>query len=398
VSYTLRGRFDSRLAALLPLLLGCCVAAGVLHHWWPVELCALMAAVGLTLDLQVWHRLLPYQPPWAAVPLGAVELGVLMAIVLGFGLHAPLRPALGLFGAGWLLSVLLAQAGYPLLRLGYAEDGGELGRYGLVAAGAIVLALAGSAATWAARLPPVVHLSAGVHQGPLVIRQREILQGDRGAIVRGGIVVAHDDVQIRNVTVMGGTNGITVDGVHNTILDNVTVEGAKLDGIHVRLAGVIIRNCTVDMLGNRLGQGIDISFNMDLGMSMVEGCTIVGGQEGITTHSSMTDVMDNEVSRTTGEAISIDEMSMGMASHNTIRDALGVGLYCNDRSMCMFDHNTVVGTRADLSSGLRNRRGVALLTNFQSEADVWQNRLVANPVATDTATDSIVRRRSRPSW
>ena len=57
-----------------------------------------------------------------------------MAIVYGFGLHAPLFPALALFGAGWLASFVLAQAGFPLLRLGYAEDGGELGRIGLVAA------------------------------------------------------------------------------------------------------------------------------------------------------------------------------------------------------------------------------------------------------------------------
>ena len=64
------------------------------------------------------------------VPLGAVELGALMAIVYGFGLHAPPLPALALFGAGWLAALVLAQAGLPLLRLGYAEDGGELGRAG----------------------------------------------------------------------------------------------------------------------------------------------------------------------------------------------------------------------------------------------------------------------------
>ena len=357
-----------------------------------------MAAVGLFLDLEVWHRLLPYQPAWATIPIGAVELGALMAIVYGFGLHAPLWPALALFGAGWLASVVLAQAGFPLLRLGYAEDGGELGRIGGVAAAGIVLAFAGSAATYVVRLPPVVHLSAGVHQGPLVIDRREVLQGDPGAVVRGGIVVAHDDVQIKDVTVIGGENGITVDDVRNTVLDGVTVQGAKLDGIHVRLAGVVIRDCTVDMLGNRLGQGIDISFNMDLGMSMVEGCTVIGGQQGITTHSSMSDLMGNRVSRTTGEAISLDEMSMGMASHNTVRDALGVGFYCGDRSMCMFDHNTVVGTRPDTASGLRTRRGFAVLANFQSEANLWQNRFVANPFATGAIANSTFRTTSRPGW
>ena len=390
MSYTLRGRLESRLAALLPVLLGCCALAAVLHRWWPVELCALMAAVGLALDLQVWHRL-PYQSAWAILPLGLVELGGVLAIVYGAGLHAPLRPALALFGVGWLVSFALAQAGYPLLRLSYAEDGGELGRAGPVAAGAVLLALIGCAATWYVRRPPVVHLTAGVHRGPLVIRQREILQGDPGAVVQGGIVVAHDDVQIRNVTVLGGQNGVDVEDVHGTVLDGVTVQGAKLDGIHVRGAGVIIRNCTVDMLGNPIGQGIDISFNMGMGMSMVQGCTIVGGMQGITTHSSMTEIVHNRVSRTTGEAISVAEMSMGTAMNNVVRDALGVGLNCDDQSMCMFEHNTVIGTRPDVASGNPTRRGVGLLASFLSEAEVHDNALAANPVPMGTVMQSLIR-------
>jgi hypothetical protein len=94
VSYTLKGRIESRLAALLPVLLGCCVLAIALRHWWPVELCALMAAVGLVLDVQVWHRLFRYQSAWVILPLGLVELGLVLAIVYGAGLHAPLGPAL----------------------------------------------------------------------------------------------------------------------------------------------------------------------------------------------------------------------------------------------------------------------------------------------------------------
>ena len=398
MSYTLRGRIESRLAALLPVLLGCCVLAAALHRWWPVELCGLMAAVGLALDAQLWHRLFSYQPAWAAVPIGLAELGVVLAIVYGFGIHAPLGPALALFAVGWLASVVLGQVAYPLLRLSYAEDGGELGRAGAVAAGAVLLAFVGSAATWYARQPPVVHLSAGVHRGPLVIRQREILQGAPGAVVRGGIVVVHDDVQIRNVTVLGGQNGIDVENVHGTVLDGVTVQGAKLDGIHVRSAGIVIRNCTIDMLGNRIGQGIDISFNMGMGMSMVEGCTIVGGMQGITTHSSMSDIMDNRVSRTTGQAISVAEMSMGMATGNEVRDALGVGLNCDDQSMCMFERNTVIGTRPDTASGDPSRRGVAVLASFQSEASLWQNRLVGNPVATGAITNSMFRITRDPGW
>ena len=398
MSYTLTGRIHSRLAALLPVLLAACAAAAVLRHWWPVELVGLMAGVGLALDLQVWHRLLPYQPAWAMLPLGAVELGALMAIVVAFGLHAPVWWALAFFGAGWLTAVVLGQAGFPLLRLGYAEDGGELGRIGTAAVLGVALALAGSAATFYVRLPPVVHLAAGVYQGPLVITRREVLQGEPGTVIRGGIVVRHDDVAIKDVTITGGTNGISVYGVHGTVIDGVAISGAKLDGIHVRLADVMIRNCTIDMLGNPHGQGIDISFNMNMGMSMVDGCTIVGGMEGITTHSSMTDIVHNTISRSELQAISVTEMSMGMAMDNEVRDARGVGLYCNDRSMCMFEHNTVVDTRNDSAGGDLSRRGFGVLASFQSEVALWDNELASNPVPMGTVTNSLIRKTRSPGW
>jgi hypothetical protein len=152
------------------------------------------------------------------------------------------------------------------------------------------------------------------------------------------------------------------------------------------------------MLGNRLGQGIDISFNMGKGMSMVEGCTIVGGMVGITTHTSMTEIVGNRVSRTTGQAISVAEMSMGSAMDNQVRDALGVGLSCDDQSMCMFEHNTVVGTRPDYASGDPSRRGIGVLASFYSEAALWQNRLTANPVAVGAITSSSLQTTRRPGW
>ena len=59
MSYTLRGRVESRLAAFVPLVAAACVLALVLHRWWPVEAAALMIGVGICLDAQVYHRLLP---------------------------------------------------------------------------------------------------------------------------------------------------------------------------------------------------------------------------------------------------------------------------------------------------------------------------------------------------
>jgi parallel beta-helix repeat protein len=389
MSYTLRGRLESRLAALVPVVIAAGVLALTQHRWWPVEAVALMLGVGVLLDLQL-YRWLRYQPGWAAVPFGVVELGALIGLMHAARIMAPLGQAVALFAAGWVVAQVLGHAAFPLLRLGYAEDGGELGRLGLVSALGVGVALAGAGATAYAQLPPVVHLSAGVHQGPLVISNREVLVGSPGAVVRGGIVVAANDVTIKNLSVVGGDNGITIDGQRGTKIENVSISGARLDGIHVRFADVMIHNCQIDMLGNRLGQGIDISYTMGY-MTMVDGCNVVGGSIGITTHVSMSEIANNHVSRTTQTAISMTEMSMGMIERNTVRGALGVGIYCNDRSMCEIEHNTVVDTKPDNAGGDESRRGFGLLASFQSEANLRGNQLKDNPVPMGTVTESLIR-------
>jgi nitrous oxidase accessory protein NosD len=387
VSYTLRGRIESRLAAFVPVVVAACVLAAAEHRWWPVDAAGLMLGVGLALDVQAYHRVFRYQPGWAALPLGALELALVLLLMRAAGVAAPLGQAVALFAGGWLLSQLLAHAGFPLLRLTYAEDGGELGRLGGTAAVAAAAVLAGAGATAYAHRPPVVHLASGVHQGPIVITRREVLVGEPGAVVRGGIVVRASGVTVKNVSVVGGDYGISVEHVHGTVLDGVSVSGARLDGIHVRLAGVVVRDCSVDMLGNELGQGIDISYTMDMGRTLVEGCTVTGGMDGITTHSSMTDIVHNQVSRTTERGISVTEMSMGMVMDNEVRDASGIGIWCNDRSMCMIERNTVVDTRPG-----KDGPGFGVLASFQSEANLWENELGANPVASGAITQSEVSR------
>ena len=233
MSYTLRGRLESRLAAAALTLALAVVLAALERAWWPVELAALMTVVGLVLDAELYHRLLPYQPGWVALPLGAFELTLVLILARALGIAVPLRPALALFAAGWLVAQILGHAALPRLRLSYAEDGGELGRAGpaLAATVLVVFALSGGVA-WAQQ-PPTVHLAAGVHQGPLVIDRPERLVGDTGAVVRGGIVIRSDDVTVRNVTVLGGENGIAVTSADRVVLDGVTITGARLDGIHV---------------------------------------------------------------------------------------------------------------------------------------------------------------------
>ncbi len=391
MSYTLRGRLESRLAALLPVVVAACSLALVEHRWWPVEAVGLMLGIGVALDLQVYHRLLPYQPGWAALPLGVLEFAALLGVMRLAGVAAPLWQAAALFAGGWLAAQLLGHAGFPLVRIGYAEEGGELGRLGLVAALAVGAALAGAGATAYAELPPVVHLAAGVHAGPMVITRRETLVGAPGAVVRGGIVVRANGVTIKNISVVGGENGITVDGVHGTTLEGVSISGAKLDGIHVRNASIRIHGCSVDMLDNPYGQGIDISFTMGYGTSMIDGCHIAGGMQGIATHYSISEIMNNHVSRTRVDAISMTEMSMGMISHNEVRSALGVGIYCNDRSMCMVERNTVVDTKPDSAGGDLSRRGFGVLASFGSMADLRDNELTANPVPMGSVMNSELR-------
>jgi Right handed beta helix region len=390
VSYTLRGRVESRLASLVLVLAVAIPLALAEHRWWPVEAVGLMLGVGLALDVQVYHRALPYQPGWAALPLGALELGLLVLLMHVTGVMAPLGQAVALFACSWIAAQLLGHAAFPLLRLGYAEEGGELGRLGAASAVLIGVVLAGSAATAYALRPPVVHLSAGIHQGPLVIRRREVLVGDAGAIVRGGIVVRANGVTIRNVSVVGGENGISIEGYRDTMLDGVSVSGAKLDGIHVRLGGVMIKDCTVDMLGNELGQGIDISYNIDMGMSMVEGCNVVGGMNGIVTHSSMTEIAHNHVSRTQMMGISMTEMSMGTIRDNEVRGALGVGINCGDRSMCEIRKNVVIGTRSDSADGNKTRAGFGVEVLFSAEASLSDNKLQQNAASLGVFQDAIV--------
>src|SRR5262249_3622482 len=115
VSYTLRGRLESRLAAPALPLLAACVLAGALREWWPVELAGLMLGVGLAFDVIAYDRLLDYQPGWFALPLGLLELGVTVGLAQALELGAPLAPALAFFAGSWLLAPALRPARFPPL-------------------------------------------------------------------------------------------------------------------------------------------------------------------------------------------------------------------------------------------------------------------------------------------
>ena len=378
MAYTLRGRLESRVAAALAPLLAGCVLALAIQAWWPVELAGLMLGVGLLFDA-AYHRLVPYQPGWAALPLGLLELGAIMALARPLGIGAPLWAALVFYAVSWLLAQALAHAVFPLLRLSYGEDGGELGRAGpgLAATALLVLAAAGGVA-WATQ-PPVVHLAAGIHEGPLVLDQSQQLLGEPGAVVRGGIVITADDVTVRDVTVVGGEHGIQVDSAQRVLLERVSVLDATLDGINVRRGQVTIRDCTVSMLGNEYGQGIDISFTADFEPSLVENCLLTGGQEGIFLDSVHAMARDNHVRRTTLRGITVTEMAMVSVEGNTVKDALGIGIFCSDYSMCDIRENSITGIRADHDSSDSMREGYGIVSHYWAHAEVEDNDVSRSP-------------------
>ncbi|HEV8249142.1 MAG TPA: right-handed parallel beta-helix repeat-containing protein [Gaiellaceae bacterium] len=395
MSYTLRGRLESRLAAALLPALAAPVLAGALGEWWPLELVGLMLGVGLALDATAYHRLVPYQAAWLALPFGALELGLTMALAIALGVGAPLGAAVALFGGAWLVAQVLAHAGFPLAHLTYADEGGELGRAGPALWAAAPLALAASLGVAWALQPPTVRLEAGVHPGPLILDKAQRLVGEPGAVVRGGIVVTADDVTVEDVSVMGAETGVIVQDAENVVLDGVDVTGASLDGIQARRSQVTIRHCAVSSPASDYAQAIDISFAMELPPSVVEDCLISGGREGIVTNLANVTVRGNRVEGTALRAISLTEMSMGMIESNVVRDANGVGIFCGDYSHCEIERNTVFGTRPDRASGDPSRLGYAIQANFYGRVTIEANALSANARGVGTFTGGTVSAAAR---
>ena len=92
----------------------------------------------------------------------------------------------------------------------------------------------------------------------------------------------------------------------------------------------------------------------------------------------MASVMGNRVVDTSTRGILLGEMSMDMASHNTVEGAKGIGIVCMDHSMCEIEHNTVAATQPDGTQDA-TRGGVGIEAFFYAEAKVRHNTLIASP-------------------
>lgn len=313
------------------------------------------------------------------MPRRLLELAFVIVAARRLGVTVPLGATLVFFGGFWVLARAFAHARFMLVSPSSADEGGEVLHVGPIAAAVTVAVLAGAAGVaWAAQ-PPTVHLASGVHRGPLVLDHSQRLVGEKGAVVLGGIVISASDVTVVGVKVVGGEYGIEVDGARRVVLDRISVTGADLDGVHVRRGSVTIRDCTVDSRGNEIAQGIDISYTFDLPLSVVERCTVVGGNEGIVSHFANVRLRANHVRGTALRGITVTEMSMGVVDGNRVENALGVGIYCGDHSMCRIDHNAVSRIRPDIASGDLTRIGYGILVHYGAQAELGGNRLSESP-------------------
>jgi hypothetical protein len=107
-------------------------------------------------------------------------------------------------------------------------------------------------------------------------------------------------------------------------------------------------------------------------------------------------VEGNRVHGTTLRGITMTEMSMGEVVGNQVTNALGVGIFCGDRSECEVQRNVVSGTRHDPEGDL-SRVGVGIESDFESIAHLEDNVLVDNPVSTRAFAGSRFSRLPPPS-
>jgi len=232
----------------------------------------------------------------------------------------------------------------------------RLARIGvLLAAGVVALvALAFAPRTLVFEVPPgadvshiilgvpdgsVIRLQPGVH-GSFFIDRRVTVEGTPGATVRSPVVVAADGATVRDLVVVGGEDGVSVMDVDGVTLDRVTVRGASMHGVEVSDGSATVTDCVIEVEGE-YAQGIEVRNSTGRPRSVVRGCRVSGGREGLITHVARAEFVDNEVFGTLLRGIAVTEMSEGLVANNDVHDVAGAALYCGDMSHCEFRDNVV---------------------------------------------------------
>jgi hypothetical protein len=216
-----------------------------------------------------------------------------------------------------------------------------------------------------------VRLLPGEHE-PFAVTRAVRIEAEPGATIRSPILVAADDVTLRDLVVVGGENGITIEGVDGVVVEGVTVRGASLHGIEISNASAAVRDCRIDMVG-AYAQGIEVRNTTGRPRSSVKGCRVSGGLEGLLTHVSRAEFVDNEVWDTSLRGIAITEMSEGLVAGNRVHDIAGAGLYCGDMSHCEFRDNNVRDVIAAPGAG-RSAGGFGAVAWYYAKVRLAENR------------------------
>lgn len=186
----------------------------------------------------------------------------------------------------------------------------------------------------------VVRILPGQHDH-FEISRPVTLEAMPGSTVSGPVIVSASGARLVGLQVVGGETGIRVEGADDVLIEGVTVVGAELHGIEVAPGSAIIRGCAIAGLTSQYAQGIEVRNSTGRPRTVVEGCTITSGQEGLVSHVARVEFRDNLIVRTTQRAIAVTEMSEGLVERNEVRDVLGSALYCGDMSHCEFLDNEV---------------------------------------------------------
>ena len=201
----------------------------------------------------------------------------------------------------------------------------------------------GDAAARLARAAPpgtVLELAPGKHAAFRIDRNLTV-RGLPGAVVDGGIRVLADDVRLEGLSVEGGENGITVHGAEGVTIREVEVSGFSMHGIELVESSASVIDCAIHSPAGEYAQGLEVRNSNGLSRSVVRGCTIDGGREGLLTHVSRVEFLGNLVTGTTLRAIAVTEMSEGLIQGNTVEGVRGIGLFCSDVSRCEIRGNAV---------------------------------------------------------
>ena len=237
----------------------------------------------------------------------------------------------------------------------------------------------GDAAARLARAAPpgtVLELAPGIH-APLLIDRSLTVRGLPGAVVDGGIRILADGVRLEGLSVEGGENGITVHRAEGVTIQDVEVSGFSMHGIELVESSASVSDCAIHSPAGEYAQGVEVRNSNGLPRSVVRGCTIEGGREGLLTHVSRAEFLGNHVTGTTLRAIAVTEMSEGLIQGNTVEGVRGIGLFCSDVSRCEIRGNVVRDVIPEPAAG-KSHEGYAAVAWYYATMrladNVWDVR------------------------